>query len=66
VKSIVLIVFIKVREDPEMSSSVLGLVSFPEMRIHRQVVTDRVLPLVVVRREVWVPVAVDKTTTLKQ
>jgi hypothetical protein len=65
VKPIVLIVFIKVREDPEMSSSVLGLVSFPEMGIHRQVVTDRVLPLVVVRREVWVPVAVDKTTTLK-
>jgi len=27
-----------------MSGAMLGLVAFPEVRVHRQVVSDRVLP----------------------
>ena len=39
-----------------MSGAVLRLVAFPEVRVHREVVPHRVLPLVVVGREVGVAV----------
>ena len=41
-----------------MSGAVLRLVAFPEVRVHREVVPHRVLPLVVVGREVRIPVSV--------
>jgi hypothetical protein len=42
-----------------VSGAVLRLVALPEVRVHRQVVSHRVLPLVVVGREVRVPVPVE-------
>ena len=55
-KSVVLVLLLEVRQDPEVSGAVLRLVAFPEVRVHREVVPHRVLPLVVVGREVGVAV----------
>ena len=41
-----------------MAGAVLRLVAFAEVRVHGQVVPDRVLPFVVVGREVRIPVSV--------
>ena len=59
-KSVILIHVVKVGKNPKMSGPVFRLVALPEVRVHGQVVADRVLPLVVVGREVRIAVSVNK------
>jgi hypothetical protein len=56
-QAVALFLLVEVGENPKMSGAVFRLVALPEVRVHRQVVADRVLPLVVVGREVGIPVA---------